>query len=163
MYKLFKRFLLSVTFVGKRRKYLECIKLWKPPVMADNKGSLINVSIDGEGDKKKQLSVVHKLPGATKNESIYFRLFTLYFGCKGKENKEKKKKNPIQEVLEPRPQLLFHGPRFFKRFKNSHAKRPGSRAPTRRRGREKRRSEETKPNKKTVTSAAASSQTVWCE
>lgn len=40
---------------------------------------LIDVEIDCEKDKKKPLSVVHELPGATKNESIYFRLFTLYF------------------------------------------------------------------------------------
>lgn len=39
----------------------------------------MDVSIDCKKDKKKRLSVVHKLPGTTKNESIYFTLFTLYF------------------------------------------------------------------------------------
>lgn len=110
MYKLFKRFLLFWTFW---EKYLECIKFWKPPVMADNKGySLIDVSLDGKENKKKHLSVVPKLPGATKNESIYFRLFTLYFWL-WRQKKIKEKKKAIHELQEPRPQLLFHGTRFF--------------------------------------------------
>lgn len=70
-----------------------------------------------------------------------------------------KEKNTIHEVQEPRLQLLFHGPRFFS-FLKPHTPSALAASSDKMRGRGKRRSEETKPNTKTVTSAAASSQTV---
>lgn len=73
--------------------------------------SLIDVSIDCKTDKKKRLSVAHRLPGATKNESVYFK--TVYFVLLAVKAKEIKKRSPIHEAQEPRPQLLFHRPRFF--------------------------------------------------
>lgn len=74
------------------------------------RASLIDVSIDCKTDKKKRLSVAHRLPGATKNESVYFK--TVYFVLLAVKAK-KIKRSPIHEVQEPRPQLLFHRPRFF--------------------------------------------------
>lgn len=65
---------------------------------------------------------MHKLPGATKNESIYFRLFTLYFGAV----KAKKIKKPNSLGAGAKASTSLSQATFFQLFKNSHARRPGS-------------------------------------
>lgn len=120
------------------------------------KGSLIDVSTDGKEDKKKRLSLLcTNCQAQLKMNPFTSDCLLCTFGCKGKENK----KNPIHEVQEPRPQLLFHRPRFFS-FLKTHTPSTLAASADKMQGREKRLSEETKPNTKTVTSAAASSQTV---
>lgn len=69
--------------------------------------------ITGKRTKRRSLESHTECHAETKNESIYFSLFTLYFWLA-----RKKKKEAVQ-----RPLFL---PFFFKRFKNGPSKCPGS-------------------------------------
>lgn len=84
---------------------------------------------------KRSVSVVSKQPGATKNESICFSLFTLYFWLL---SQRQFKKTAIHKLQKPRPQLLFHRPRFFS-FLKTHTPSTLAASADKIQGREKRR------------------------
>lgn len=100
------------------------------------RASLIDVSIDCKTDKKKRLSVAHRLPGATKNESVYFK--TVYFVLLAVKAKEIKKGAQFTRRRSQGLSFSFTG-HVFSAFKKPARQAPWQPALTRCRGREKRR------------------------
>lgn len=107
---------------------------------------------------KRSVSVVSKLPGATKNESICFSLFTLYFWLLSQ--RQFKKKNSNSQVAQAKASTSLSRGTFFSFLKTHTPSALAASADKIRGGWGEDRAGETKPNTKTVASAAASSQTV---